>query len=175
MNTLEFYRKIENNDEIRDIFEGVTKLIPFSKIYMNTGDSWEDIEIFEKSPLGYFAPNSNKYNIFCLYAIFSDDNRSLVEHLKINNSFGDTTLIIYNPKEFIRRIEERCITRGLKHFCSRVQYFSEYNLPEKISPFNKRDKYSHQKEVRLVIQNKSNNPIVLHIGSIEDIATIIKM
>jgi len=50
----------------------------------------------------------------------------------------------------------------VKYYSEEYQGFCGY--------FMKHQDYSYQKEVRILIKNPNNQPIILYIGSIEDIA-----
>ena len=60
-------------------------------------------------------------------------------------------------------------------YFDRVEYFSEqeYNNKINITPFMKRDKYKAQNEFRIFADFKSNEPQIVNIGDIRDIAILI--
>lgn len=64
---------------------------------------------------------------------------------------------------------------GYKLYYDPVEYFSdnEFNKKIEITPFMKRDRYKSQNEFRLFVDFNSNEPQIIKIGNISDIAFLI--
>ena len=80
--------------------------------------------------------------------------------------------MVNQPQEFVKRVEIECGKLGYDLWFGLVDYFEDDYTGE-INVFKKRNKYKYQNEARFYIPNLDNKPIILQVGSIEDIANII--
>ena len=63
---------------------------------------------------------------------------------------------------------------GYSTYYQPVNYFPEKDIARKIiTPFDKREKYSYQNEFRILIECDLHTPLLIKLGSLEDIATIV--
>ncbi|MDD4690306.1 MAG: hypothetical protein PHE51_11260 [Eubacteriales bacterium] len=122
-------------------------------------------------------------NVFCLYAVKNEDAvRNLKDgHLIIDtrdfdafnkNDNGASCVAIQAIPEFLKRVENSIKQMGLKYEIELVYYY-ENTYNGKLTPFMKRDRYSSQKEFRIWVKNTQNEPLILNIGNISDIASFI--
>lgn len=124
----------------------------------------------------YLDHPNDKGNIFCLYGVESD-RLDLSERSKQNigfngfsKEFGDTALLIHNPKKYFSRIEDKLQGLKIEYNFAPVNYFDPNIYKGELSPFYKSNKYKDQNEVRLWIPNNSDNPFQFYIGDITDIS-----
>lgn len=127
-------------------------------------------------------------NIFCMYAAHTkefkniseaniNDFKKRLEMPKDCQEFGNHAVLIKNTREFIRRVKLSAKKKGYKFYSGLVQYYDPtIGTPPIQSPiqtvFLKRRVYEYQKEWRLAMKTGTtgDDPIILEIGSIEDIA-----
>lgn len=113
-------------------------------------------------------------NLFCLYHHGFDEQMERQNH-QIGErcaEFGSHSLIIHNVKEFLARLTLVLDARGLKYSMAAVKYSNLKTYSGYKHIFQKDTSYSWQKEFRLHIEGAGNEPILLEIGSMEDIAII---
>lgn len=171
MNNIDYFRKYEESqpEHLRgDRYECFDYISQNNKaiILDESSIEFENVTVFEnrKTYPGY---------LYCMYAIHTDDSNSQIDSRMLE--FGEYAVFIYNPKEFINRIRSYCEDHKLHPNCFPVKYYDETVENGLLHPFMKRGKYSYQNEARIYIH--SYNPqdnIVLKLGSIKDIACLIK-
>jgi hypothetical protein len=98
----------------------------------------------------------------------------------------DVCVFIENPNEFINRIKNAIVTQHLNLECDSkffpVKYYDKYEYSKYAMPLLSKDiKYWYQFEIRLTLMPpigksiKELEPLVLSIGSIEDITSIYQL
>ncbi|KQB43506.1 hypothetical protein RCH33_494 [Flavobacterium daejeonense] len=118
-------------------------------------------------------------NIYCLYGIEDCDLKLTDEFLKLNLdltsiNWGDTAVIIYDTKEFLRRVQVAFELKRKKFEISPVIYYDQETYEGKLTPFHKRKQlFEGQKEIRYWIPNTINDVIKIYIGNISDISFVI--
>lgn len=112
-------------------------------------------------------------NIYCLSGIYTKDLEDETEVVEFNtNSFGESVIVITNPREFIERVKTALTKRGYQYIKYKpVEYFPN-NYSGKVGIFKKHEDFKHQNEFRFFVGNPDNKPIKVEIGSIEDIAIV---
>ena len=85
--------------------------------------------------------------------------------------FGDTCLYIQDADTFISRVKRALDEKGLKYYYGMVRYYNYKEFSGHAGIFHKSNKFEYQNEFRFYVENKTNKPLLLNIGSIEDIAT----
>lgn len=166
MNTTKYFRD-HPNPEIGDSFEGA--------LIVQNGKVVEWRKDIDKEKLYCMWHINNATSFECYSAGYDEKtNQSyIIYNLNKYGAFSDNTylIIVRDIQEFNRRIEKACMDIGLVVNRTVVKYFDENCTSSKeISAFMKRKKYSHQQEVRYLVQNNDSEPLKLEIGSIEDIA-----
>lgn len=126
----------------------------------------DDVAVFENRSTypGY---------LYCMYTIHSDDSNPQIDNRMLD--FGEYTVIILKPKEFIGRILSYCAENHLYPNCFPVRYYDEKTEDGPLSPFKKRNRYAYQSEARVYIH--ATNPqehMILRIGALDDIAFLAK-
>lgn len=177
MNSINFFREMEDNEHRKDIYEGIEKIEQITWIKMVLGD--KEVEFSkntEKNRLGSSQLRmSNPKLEGNIYSMIAVTDKLLAKTDRIderNLGFGDTLLVIYNPKEFMNRINRAINDSGMKHFFGLVQYYSEEVHEGNLGVFDKPQKYEHQNEFRIFVVSNKKAPLVLEIGNIEDISTV---
>jgi hypothetical protein len=90
-----------------------------------------------------------------------------------NTRFGDTGLLISDPKEFLTRIIKS--VRGKFQFEYKpVYYYPDNHDFNNLTAFNKPEYFSYQREFRLLLNFQSTEPLIIRIGSLEDISVKIE-
>ena len=107
-----------------------------------------------------------------MFDLTSDETRTLNLNMDGLN-FGDTAIIIFDPKEFTRRVKTAVKRRKFSFQCSPVIYYDHEQYQGELSPFYKSKIYSPQNEVRFWIPNNSEEDLCFNIGNISDIAKLL--
>ena len=170
MNNIDYFRKYEESQpkhlrgdkyECFDYISQNNKAIIFDEPSIELNN----VTIFEnrKTYPGY---------LYCMYAIRTDSNLHIDTKML---DFGEYTVIIFNPKEFINRINSYCEEHKLYPNCFPVKYYDDKVENGLLHPFLKRSEYSYQNEARIYIHNYNpQDNIVLKLGSIKDIACLMR-
>jgi len=175
LNSVEYFKGTENPDGRNDYLEGAVELIqlmPGSVIsYEHPSGVKEDIPIskgvFHKYILG---------NLGCFYGV--SEQHFVDGTWKVNidermKGLGDHILFIFDKNRFLKLIEQKVIENnlGVKHG------FVQYDLDEdthigEVSLFQKRQKFSYQKEYRVFINTGSDQKYILELGNIKDLCKV---
>jgi len=179
MNCLSFFRTLPEENLIGDKLEGIKSIRCLENVTLDLNIQKRD-KITLKSIGSVHIYPTEKYegNIFCMYG--ADEN--LLEknlkgnrgRLQLGKSFSDSEYIAFinNPREFIRKIDEYFLQNGQKIEISPVNYIDFSNHKGTLSPFDKREIYRGQNEVRIFVKNNFQRPIMFNIGDISDICHI---
>lgn len=126
-------------------------------------------------------------NVLCMHAAYISDSAPLDllrttdsgNQLRIpseNISLGQHSVFIKDGEEFLNRVKNAVLDKNLSMRCGLVNYYdpaiahSQFNDDD--APFNKQQKFSYQREYRIVIEKSDSVPcdFTLEIGCIRDIA-----
>lgn len=177
LNTVNKFKQFE--DDFRgDKNEGVSDLIQsdFTNLELRLPESLGGgVLTLNKSTglVGQIYINDINYtnsNIYSLYMIYPD------EKFKVDNrvfQFGEYVVLIHNPHEFLNRIEDTLDKMNLKYECGVVEYIDKNTFQGHMSIFNKFSSYAYQNEFRFHVRNKEDNPLILKLGSLKDIAKLL--
>lgn len=116
--------------------------------------------------------SSQPTSIYSMIGLSEDDIGFNNPIDKKNEKFGDYFTLIYNVKEFNRRILEKLKNLGGNPQWKWVNYYNEHKYEGRLDKFSKPMDYSYQKEVRFIANSTSNAPIKFQIGSLEDISIL---
>lgn len=174
------FTKMDSTCGIGDQYENMTSYsapkAPSIKIVFKDGT---EFPLSESARITYGERSCKKYLIYSMAMVdFVKNGEALtIKYPDVLNMIGaeyDTMVMIFNPKEFIKRIEG-AINDDWGMECKPVNYYAEKDVILKtLTPFDKRDSYSHQKEFRFCFDCDIDKPFSLKIGNIEDIAQIIQ-
>lgn len=196
MNNLDYYINLEkeSNDEyIGDKFEAslVLKNINF-KLYEVGSDKLIAQGIGKNSETNFI---SKKYPIICLFCLDSSNitdnnffpNKNLLqvsykfhdEQIEQLKKFGDSVVIITDPKAFIDKIKEA--THDIEVIDKKIKYYKENQKDyiedvineKKMVAFWKQEKYKRQNEYRIMICRETDEPLRLNIGDINNITKLL--
>ena len=169
MNNLPYFWKLEDeelrgdpNDSVDEIDRGKKGLI--------TDQDDPAIPIVNWN-LRIHPPEPKKINIFCMYAI--RPTRGTFPIASKNYKFGSHALVLTNPQEFIDRISTYLKKKAIKAKADLVDYVDD-NYKGKVGPFRKLRRFEYQSEWRLVCYDGPGKKRELPIGSLRDIAIIMR-
>jgi hypothetical protein len=166
---IRYFRKIDNKDFRGDKNEGAAYIKQISIHKINELQFSGQLYGYHPDDLG---------NIYCLFGVEEQHlNLKLKSLQKLNLNmnglpFGDTGIIIFDPGEFISRIEKEANKNGFQFQCSSIHYYDHELYEGELTPFHKSKIYMEQNEVRFWISNKVDNDQKFIIGDISDIAYI---
>jgi hypothetical protein len=175
MNTIEYFRKIEDEELRGDKYEGVSRVInslpgtfkipgidrEFNYVKVHLRESYKEV-------LG---------NIYSLYAISSKGFLNPVEYEfdKRNLRFGTHGVMIKNLPLFFYKIESELKKNNTKFNHDFVDYYDKEEVCKEISLFEKPLEFEYQKEFRFYIENDKIEPIKIQIGNMKNYAEMFKI
>ena len=175
MNTIEYFRKVEDEELRGDKYEGVSKVInslpgtfkipgidrEFNYVKVHLKESYKEV-------LG---------NIYSLYAISSKGFPNPLDFKfdERNLRFGTHGVMIKDLPLFFNKIENELKKNNLKFNHGFVDYYDKEEVSREITLFEKPLEFKHQKEFRFYVENDKIKPIKIQIGSMKDYAEILKI
>jgi len=177
MRHLSTFSDIEDNFR-GDIYEKLSAIFEIEdfKILGNHKDGEEEEILYEKNAKAYFSyyyPDELAGNIFSMVGLFTTGESELKILDKRCQQFGDTCVIITNPSEFLSRIDKEALNQNFDLSWDITEYYDIKEYTGAWSPFKKPAHLSYQQEFRLLVKRKETDPVILRIGSINDIAKMI--
>lgn len=175
MNTIEYFRKLEDKELRGDSYEGASKVInshsgtlKFPNIEREF--NYRKIHLVKafKEVLG---------NIYSLYCISSHGFSNPLDFKldKKNKRFGTHCVIIKDNQYFLDALERELINQGLKYKHGFVNYYDKETKNGSLTLFDKPTDFEYQKEFRFYVENDQLKPIILRLGSLKDFAELISM
>ena len=175
MNTIEYFRKVEDEELRGDKYEGVSKVInslpgtfkipgidrEFNYVKVHLKESYKEV-------LG---------NIYSLYAISSKGFPNPLDFKfdERNLRFGTHGVMIKDLPLFFNKIENELKKNNLKFSHGFVDYYDKEEVSREITLFEKPLEFEHQKEFRFYVENDKIEPIKIQIGSMKDYAEVFKI
>ena len=175
INTIEYFRKVEDEELRGDKYEGVSRVInslpgtfkiqgidrEFNYVKVHLKESYKEV-------LG---------NIYSLYAISSKGFPNPLDFKfdERNLRFGTHGLMIKDLPLFFNKIENELKKNNLKFSHGFVDYYDKEEVSREITLFEKPLEFEHQKEFRFYVENDKIEPIKIQIGSMKDYAEIFKI
>lgn len=175
MNTIEYFRKVEDKELRGDKYEGVSRIInslpgtfkipgidrEFNYIKMHLRESHKEV-------IG---------NIYSLYSISSKGfpNPLDFEFDKRNFRFGTHCLMIKDLPYFFKKIKKELKKNNYKFHHNFVDYYDKDEVNRKITLFEKPLEFEYQKEFRFYVGDYGMKPIKINIGSLKKYAEIFKI
>ncbi len=114
--------------------------------------------------------NFSNTNIYSLYMIPPEEDFKIDDRMF---QFGKYAAIITNPIEFLKRVERSLEELNLAAYMSQVKYLERNDFEGEMSIFNKFSEYSYQNEYRIHVINTEDKPLIINVGSLEDIGQVI--
>ncbi|XOV93192.1 MAG: hypothetical protein ACFHWX_00490 [Bacteroidota bacterium] len=169
-NTVEYFRKIESAEK-KDVSEGANASLKINVRKILIENRFEIPYEFSNAKLNTYNDTLNNTHLYCMYGVKPEHitGKPFIDERILK--FGDAALVITNPKEFIKRVEQVASKYSLNY--KPVTYYNPKNDFTELSIFNKPDTYEHQNEFRLHFGHSDPEPLTLKIGSIEDISHLI--
>lgn len=175
INTIEHFRKIEDDELRGDGYEGASEIInslpgTFRIPGINRDFKYEKIHIkkMHETVLG---------NIYCLYCISSKGFPNPLDFKldEKNLRFGSHCLMIKDNQYFFDKILSELKNNGFDYRHGFVNYYDKDNLSnKKLTLFDKPKEFEYQKEFRFYVHNKELKPIKIQIGSLKGKAEIVE-
>ena len=178
MNTQQFFRDLEDQNGRGDKYEGADRIEQIK--WLKISDRKTDIE------LSLNAGNLKRANVFSRYEDFNcnlysmigiseDDINKENPVPKSNEKLGSFFTLIFDVKEFNRRIKEKLDLLNYEYTWGWVKYYDEYTYEGDLTLFDKPNEFVEQKEVRYIVHSDKDKPLKIEIGSLADIATPFKI
>lgn len=175
INTIEFFKKIEDNDLRGDNYEGASEIINSLPGTFRIPEIDRDIK-YEKIHLKK-SFDQILGNIYSLYCISSKGFPNPLD-FKIdekNLRFGTHCLMIKNSQYFFDKIKSELKNNGFYFRHGFVNYYDKDKINNKeLTLFDKPKEFEYQKEFRFYVHNNNLEPIKIQIGSLKDYAEIIE-
>jgi hypothetical protein len=181
-NTFEFFRTLEISEDGRgdkneySYYHYSGKGINSISLKMYPKGKEHEPIIFQggKDLIDLTLSNSNKEysHLYSMSAI--DIEWSLKNNYIINpKNFAETkdyVVAIYDSKEFLKRVWRKINKLKCNAKSDFIEYVDKKNYTGEMGAFKKFDYYSYQNEYRIALNLTNRNPLIIKIGSIEDIA-----
>ena len=167
LNTIEYFRKLEDQELRGDVYEGASKVInslPGTFQIPNVDRKFHYIKIHLKESYETILGN-----LYCLYCISSFGIQNPKEFTidERNTRFGSHCVMIKDNPNFLKSIERVLRNRGLKYYHGFVKYYDKEKVSKTLSLFEKPDEFEYQKEFRFYVINDVVEPIKIQIGSLK--------
>jgi hypothetical protein len=180
MNSINFFKEMEEDEQRKDNEEGILRIEQVTWLRIMFGE--KEFEFSKNTKQNTISSAQLRVanpalegNIFSMIAITTELSNFTDILDKQNMQFGDSFLVIFNPKEFLSRIDIAIKHADLKYRWNLVKYYDEQTHSGELGVFHKPLKFKHQNEFRIFVENNQRSPLVLKIGSIEDISEIFEI
>ncbi len=180
MNSINYFKEMEDDEQRKDRQEGIEKIeqVTWLKIKLEG----KEIEFGRNSKTNTLSSAQLRVanpelegNIFSMIAITSELSKRTDRLDERNMEFGDSFLVIFNPKEFLYRIDAVIKKLNKTHYWNLVTYYDEKTHNGDLGAFYKPLRYEHQNEFRIFVNSNEKLPLILELGSIEDISEIFEI
>jgi hypothetical protein len=173
MNTVQYFRDREDAELRGDKYEGVSELINYPRgIFeipsINFKGNYLNIHLRK----GYERTLGNIYSLYCISSFTIDNPFDFTIDERVRG-FGTHCLMILDNVSFLNRIEEALQKSNYKYHHNFIEYYDRYEKNGIIDVFDKQNTFAYQKEFRIYVESVSNEPLVLKVGSLKDIAQVI--
>ncbi len=173
LNTIQYFRNIEDGELRGDKYEGVSEVINSLPGTFKIKQSEQEFR-FEKVHLRK-SFKEILGNIYSLYAI-SDKGFRNYQDFKIDerlNGFGSHCLVI-DPKSFINKMEKTLHNLGYSYNQGFVDYYDKEKICREVSLFEKPLEFEYQKEFRFFLKNEKIEPVKIQIDSLENCSELFR-
>lgn len=194
LNPLEYYRGIEKiidgdidksekrNDAINDYLEGSIASVSPDDLDKYGLGFLNEVKDALVGGVHLLSEDLKYLKVFCLYTLLFDSENKIVwiPSEKVRKFGHQYAVFIYNPDAFVKRIID-CLDKhnGYGKFVAFngnfVRYYNNDSCTKRLGVYNKSAEFEWEHEFRFIFPEQEPNldPIVLDIGSIEDIATVL--
>lgn len=175
LNPVQYFKNLE--DKFRgDSYEGASYIhnLPAGQFRISIGGKQIDrdfnyLNLHLKQ--AYEKTLGNIYSLYCLSSKILRGDKPVTIDKRIKD-FGDTALLIRDNPKFLELLESALKRKRLKYFTGFVEYYNRHIYNGSVDVFNKPSEYSYQNEFRIYVRRRSDEPLVLNIGSLKDIAEV---
>lgn len=173
MNSIQYFRTLEDNKLRGDIYEGVSKIVnyppdgEFEIPELNYKGKYLTLQIRE-------SPETVLGNIFSLYCISSNSWKN-PNDFKIDKKvkeFGSYCILIKDCRRFLDLFEAKLLELKLRYRHNFIKYYEKDNIDRDITHFEKPLDFEYQKEFRIYVQQDSTSPLIINIGSMTEYAEL---
>lgn len=175
INTIEFFRKVEDNELRGDNYEGASEIINSLPGTFRIPGIDRDFK-YEKTHLkkSFEKVLGNIYSLYCISSKgFPNPFDFRVDEK--NFRFGTHCLIIKDNQYFFDKIQSKLKKNRFDFRHGFVNYYDKDKISnKKLTLFDKPKEFEYQKEFRFYVHNKELKPIKIQIGSLEGKAEIIE-
>lgn len=174
MNTVQYFRDIEDHNLRGDDYEGASKIInslPGTFKILGIDREFEYKKVHLKKSYETILGN-----IYCLYCVSSHGFPNPFD-FKIDQriaEFGSYCLMVKDNRYFLDAIEKELKKNNCEFEHSFIEYYDKNIVNKKLSLFEKSNEYEYQKEFRIYVFNTEISPISIKIGSLEGKAELFK-
>ena len=179
LNTFEYFQSQENNNYRGDPDEATIHIKNFDnpENYTIEFTDTKTGESFKKIPgdLQFGYKNLTPGNLYCMSCIRLSDFEN--NEFKIDSKlkeFGSHALLINNPNIFMKRLENEIKKLKSEFKANAVSYYDKWKHNGPLTLFHKSTEYAYQNEYRILVPNKTINPIKFKLGDLSDISEIVK-
>jgi hypothetical protein len=176
-NTVDYFRSIEDKELRGDPLELAVNIVQGVNLELKFEGNL--IGVAPTVQLREFNSKVNG-NLFCFYNYdASTDWNGEQANFKINIDsknfrFGDSALIILEPREFFTRIKNTLDLEEIPFHLNHIDYYDHKSFQGKLTPFSKSEIFSYQNEVRLFLPGDGSKVKQFKIGNISDISVLMK-
>ena len=177
MNTVKYFKDLEDDFQRKDKYEGIEKLeqINWIKIKIDENTYIESSKKDNTLISGQYHIESNSHlgNLFCLTAI---TDKLIKNSNKLNpelKKFGDSLLIILDTTSFLTRLNKKLKEIDLDYRYGLVTYYDRTTYNGELNILHKSNEFEHQSEWRLNIETIKEEPFEFEVGNIEDISILL--
>lgn len=172
INTIEYFKKIEDKELRGDKYEGASEIInslpgTFRIPGIDRDFKYEKIHIKK----AYDEVVGNIYSLYCISSKGFPNPLDFKMDEK-NFRFGTHCLIIKDNKYFFEKIKSELKKNGYEFRHGFVEYYDKDKVSKKLTLFDKPLEFEYQKEFRFYVHNKRLEPIKIQIGSLKGKAEI---
>ena len=177
-NTIDYFQILEEQELRGDNYEGTTVINNYHeyenvKYQIKFQDREEPIEIHPTELHVREYMTETLGNLYSLFSIKTPD--IFVENYQIDKrvkKFGDYFVMIKDLPRFLENIYSTLTNLKISYKSGVVRYYDKKRVNGEITFFDKSLEYEYQKEFRIFIVNKKNNPFSIKIGSLEEYAEL---
>ena len=175
---LSFYRNADLNEEVGDLNEGAHKVQVFSDGVLSRILDNGEIETVGNIANGILREFSHEYaslSVYCIYYLIipADEFTNEIDVIdkELLKKFGGSATVIFNLEKFFARLDKLLEENSYTYKRQSVEYLDIEKHTGRLTPFQKNNKYKHQKELRLAVKNETEDEkMLIEIGNLSDIA-----
>ncbi|WP_299584665.1 hypothetical protein [uncultured Sunxiuqinia sp.] len=174
INTIEYFRKVEDEELRGDKYEGATEIInslpgTFRIPGIDRDFSYEKVHLKK----AYEEVLGNMYSLYCISSKGFQNPLDFRMDEK-NLRFGTHCLLIKDNQYFFDRIKSELRKNNYEFLHGFVEYYDKDKVSKKLTLFDKPMEFEYQKEFRFYVHNQEIKPIIIQIGSLKGKAEIIE-